>query len=170
MGSLLSLADNGLRAAAYGKRIRLAAIPGMASQDCHTALAGCARESCEDRLGFGNPSQQSPNIILITGIAVRLASLLIATQELNMLQTVWAVIHDGKIEPLEGLAFPEGAKVIVTLLPEEDDLKFWLSASETSLAEIWENAGDDTYADIQAALSCAQHLIAGEAVLERTPV
>jgi hypothetical protein len=43
----------------------------MASQDCHTALAGCARESCEDGLGFGNPSQQSPNLILIMRIAVR---------------------------------------------------------------------------------------------------
>ena len=65
-----------------------------------------------------------------------------------MLQTVWAVIHDGKIEPLEGIAFPEGAKVIVTLLPEEDDMHFWLSASEISLAEIWENTEDDIYAQL----------------------
>ena len=64
-----------------------------------------------------------------------------------MLQTVWAVIHDGKIEPLEELAFPEGAKVIVTLLPEEDDGRFWLSASETSLAEVWENDEDNIYAE-----------------------
>lgn len=64
-----------------------------------------------------------------------------------MLQTVWAVIHDGKIEPLEGIAFPEGAKVLVTLLPEEDDMRFWLSASETSLAEIWGNTEDDIYAE-----------------------
>ena len=62
-----------------------------------------------------------------------------------MLQTVWAVIHDGKIEPLEGFAFPEGAKVIVTLLPEEDDARFWLSASETSLADVWENTEDDIF-------------------------
>jgi len=63
-----------------------------------------------------------------------------------MLQTVWAVIHDGKIEPLEGVVFPEGAKVIVTWLPEEDELLFWYSASETSLAEVWENVEDDIYA------------------------
>ena len=54
----------------------------------------------------------------------------------EMLHTVWAVIHDGKIELLEGVAFPEGAKVIVTWVPEEDEPRFWLSASETSLAEV----------------------------------
>ena len=65
-----------------------------------------------------------------------------------MLRTVWAVIHNGKIEPLEGVAFPEGAKVIVTLLPEEDEQRFWLSASETWLTEVWENFEDDIYAEL----------------------
>lgn len=65
-----------------------------------------------------------------------------------MLQTVWAVIHDGKIEPLGAFAFPEGAKVIVTLLPEDDEPRFWLSASETSLTEVWENSEDDIYAEL----------------------
>ena len=65
-----------------------------------------------------------------------------------MLQTVWAVIHDGKIEPLEGVVFPEGAKVIVTLLPEEEDTNFWLFASEASLTEVWGNAEDDVYAEL----------------------
>ena len=66
----------------------------------------------------------------------------------EMLQTVWAVIHDGKIEPLEGIAFPEGAKVIVTLLPDEDEPPFWLAVSETSLNEVWENTGDERYAEL----------------------
>ena len=65
-----------------------------------------------------------------------------------MLQTVWAVIHDGKIEPLEGVVFPEGTKVIVTLLPEEEEPGFWLSASETSLTEVWENDEDNIYAEL----------------------
>ena len=65
-----------------------------------------------------------------------------------MLQTVWAVIHDGKIEPLEGVTFPEGAKVIVTLLTEEDEPQFWLVASETSLAEVWGNDADNIYAEL----------------------
>ena len=65
-----------------------------------------------------------------------------------MLQTVWAVIHDGKIEPPEGIVFPEGAKVIVTWSPEEEEPLFWLSASETSLAGLWDNDEDDIYAEL----------------------
>ena len=65
-----------------------------------------------------------------------------------MLQAVWAVIRNGKIEPLEGVVLPEGSKVIVTLLPDEDDMRFWLSASETSLAEVWENSEDNIYAEL----------------------
>ena len=65
-----------------------------------------------------------------------------------MLQTIWAVIHNGKIEPLEDIALPEGAKVIVTLLSEEEDPQFWSSASEKSLAEVWENTQDDIYAEL----------------------
>ena len=64
-----------------------------------------------------------------------------------MLQAIWAVIRDGKIEPLGKLSLPEGAKVIVTFLPEEEDTRIWLSASETSLAEVWENDEDNIYAE-----------------------
>jgi hypothetical protein len=42
---------------------------------------------------------------------------------------------------------PEGASVLVTVLPEGDD-RFWLRASEKSLAAIWDNAEDDTYAQL----------------------
>jgi hypothetical protein len=38
--------------------------------------------------------------------------------------------------------------VLVTLLPEEDDARFWLSASETSLNEVWENDEDNIYAEL----------------------
>ena len=76
-----------------------------------------------------------------------------------MSQTVWAVIHDGKIEPLEGIPFPEGAKVIVTLLTEEDEPQFWLSASEASLADVWENDEDNIYAELlQETLPLGQEL------------
>ena len=33
-----------------------------------------------------------------------------------MLQTVWAVIREGKIEPLEKVSLPESAKAIVPFL------------------------------------------------------
>lgn len=64
-----------------------------------------------------------------------------------MMQTVWAVIHDGKIELAEPADLPEGAKVLVTLLPE-DEGRFWVEASQKSLAAIWDNAKDDVYAQL----------------------
>jgi hypothetical protein len=46
------------------------------------------------------------------------------------------------------ITFPEGAKVMVTLLADKDELHFWLSASEVSLADVWENDQDDIYAEL----------------------
>ena len=64
-----------------------------------------------------------------------------------MMQTVWAVVHDGRIEPSEPVELPEGARVLVTLLPE-DESRFWLESSEKSLSAIWDNAEDDAYAKL----------------------
>jgi len=61
------------------------------------------------------------------------------------MRTLWAVVHDGKIELSERADLPEGAKVLVTLLPE-DDGHFWVEASQKSLATVWDNAEDDAYA------------------------
>jgi hypothetical protein len=65
-----------------------------------------------------------------------------------MLQTVWAEIRNGKIEPLDSIPLPEGAKAIVTFISEDDDERFWLFASEQALAEVWENTEDDIYAQL----------------------
>jgi hypothetical protein len=64
-----------------------------------------------------------------------------------MMNTIWAVIRDGKIVPLEAVKVPEGTRALVTLLPEEDT-GFWLAASESSLSEVWGNAEDDVYAEL----------------------
>jgi hypothetical protein len=64
-----------------------------------------------------------------------------------MLQTVWAVIHDGKIELAEHADLPEGANVLVTILPEGHE-RCWVEASQKSLAAIWDNAEDDAYAGL----------------------
>jgi hypothetical protein len=64
-----------------------------------------------------------------------------------MINTIWAVIRDGKIVPLEDVKVPEGTRALVTLLPE-DDASFWLTASESSLSEVWGNAEDDVYAEL----------------------
>ena len=65
-----------------------------------------------------------------------------------MLQTVKAIVHEGKIELLEDAPFPEGVEVVVTMLPKEEEDWFWLRASTPSLAEIWENTEDDIYAQL----------------------
>jgi hypothetical protein len=64
-----------------------------------------------------------------------------------MMQTLWAVVHGGKIELSEPAELPEGTKVLVTLLPE-DEGRFWLEASQKSLAAIWDNPEDDAYAQL----------------------
>jgi predicted DNA-binding antitoxin AbrB/MazE fold protein len=62
-----------------------------------------------------------------------------------MLNTVPAVFRDGWIELLESVAIPEGARVLVTLIPEETNSNFWQKVSETALAKIWGNPEDDIY-------------------------
>jgi len=64
-----------------------------------------------------------------------------------MINTIWAVIRDGKIVPLQDVNVPDGTRALVTLLPE-DDAGFWLAASESSLNEVWGNTEDDVYAEL----------------------
>ena len=63
-----------------------------------------------------------------------------------MLQTLWAVIREGKIEPLEDVKLPDGMQVLVTLLPDNDERSFWQSASESALTDVWDNQEDNIYA------------------------
>ena len=62
-----------------------------------------------------------------------------------MSKTLRAIIHEGKIEPLEQMDLPEGSKVLVTLLPD-GETEFWLHAGQVSLDKIWDNPEDDVYA------------------------
>lgn len=64
-----------------------------------------------------------------------------------MLKTLWATVRQGKIELLEPAELPEGVRVLVTVLPD-DEAEFWLSASQTSLDAVWDNAEDDVYAKL----------------------
>lgn len=65
-----------------------------------------------------------------------------------MMNTVWAVVREGKIELLENISLSEGARVLVTLMPDHDEQQFWLDVSDRSLAEVWENTEDDIYAEL----------------------
>jgi hypothetical protein len=64
-----------------------------------------------------------------------------------ILQTLWATVHEGQIQLSENLDLPEGTKLLVTVLPD-DEQQFWLAASQTSLAAVWDNAEDDAFAQL----------------------
>ena len=64
-----------------------------------------------------------------------------------MFNSVWAVVHGGKIELSEPLALSEGTKVLVTLFPESDS-QFWLGATQMSLDAVWNNVEDEAYAQL----------------------
>ena len=66
-----------------------------------------------------------------------------------MLNTIHAVVRDGKIELLEPVSLPDGAHVLVTVLTE-DDQAFWQQASESALKRVWDNPEDDIYAELLA--------------------
>ena len=64
-----------------------------------------------------------------------------------MLNKVPAVVRNGKIELLERLDLPEGTRVFVTVLPD-DESQFWLNASQSALGAVWDNPEDDVYAEL----------------------
>ena len=64
-----------------------------------------------------------------------------------MLKTLWATVRQGKIELLDSTELPEGVRVLVTLMPD-DEGEFWLQASRTSLNVVWDNTEDDIYAQL----------------------
>jgi hypothetical protein len=64
-----------------------------------------------------------------------------------MLNTLWATVRQGKIELLESAELPEGVKVLVTVLPD-NEAQFWVDASQTSLDAVWDNTEDDVYAQL----------------------
>ncbi len=64
-----------------------------------------------------------------------------------MLNTMWAVVHEGKIQTLGTVEVPEGTRALVTLLVD-DEAEFWQAATSKSLDEVWDNAEDDVYAEL----------------------
>ena len=64
-----------------------------------------------------------------------------------MLKTLWAIVRQGKIELLEETEIPEGPRILVTVL-SEDESEFWHSTSRVSLNLVWDNIEDDIYAQL----------------------
>ncbi len=57
------------------------------------------------------------------------------------MNTVRAIVKDGKIEFLEHIDLPEGTEILVT--PLLDDTDFWSKASRVALEKVWDNSEDD---------------------------
>ena len=64
-----------------------------------------------------------------------------------LFRSLWAKVRQGKIELLEAAELPEGVRVLVTVLPD-DEAEFWLQASQISLDAVWDNTEDDVYAQL----------------------
>lgn len=64
-----------------------------------------------------------------------------------MLNSVYAIVKEGKIQPIEPLYLEEGRRLLVTLLPDSDD-SFWREVSQSTLDMIWDNREDDVYAEL----------------------
>ncbi len=64
-----------------------------------------------------------------------------------MLKTLLATVRQGKIELSEKLELPEGTKVLVTVLPNEE-AEFWQQTSQVALNRVWDNTEDDIYAQL----------------------
>jgi hypothetical protein len=64
-----------------------------------------------------------------------------------MLSSFWGIVRAGKIEPESPAILPEGAHVLVTVIPDED-ATFWQRVSEESLRSVWSNSEDDVYGEL----------------------
>jgi hypothetical protein len=64
-----------------------------------------------------------------------------------MMNTLWAIIRDGKILPEEPIELRDGQRVLITILPDEEG-SFWMNAMSGSLDAIWNNEEDDVYAEL----------------------
>lgn len=67
-----------------------------------------------------------------------------------IMQTVRAIVRQGRIELLDQVSLVEGAHMLVTVLTTDDEPSFWLDAATPSLDAIWDNREDDVYAQLLA--------------------
>ena len=64
-----------------------------------------------------------------------------------MLKTLLATVRQGKIKISEQIELPEGTRVLVTVLPD-NEAEFWRDASQQSLDKVWDNSEDNIYAEL----------------------
>lgn len=62
-----------------------------------------------------------------------------------MLKRLLATVRQGKIKISKQVELPEETKVLVPILPNDDESRFWNNASQESLNKVWDNLEDDIY-------------------------
>jgi len=64
-----------------------------------------------------------------------------------MIRTLRAIMRDGGVDLLDPADLPEGTKLLVMVLGDEEQ-DFWLQAGQAPLESIWGNTEDDIYAQL----------------------
>ncbi len=64
-----------------------------------------------------------------------------------MLTTVQAIVENNQIKLLEEMPLEAGQKLLVTFLTDSES-QFWITTSQSSLDDIWDNEEDDVYAQL----------------------
>ncbi len=67
-----------------------------------------------------------------------------------MMNTVWAIVREGIIQPEEPIELHDGQRVLLTVIADDEE-RFWLGAVGSTLDGIWGNEEDDVYAELLAA-------------------
>jgi len=65
-----------------------------------------------------------------------------------MITPVWRVVHNGKVDLPDNVNLEDGKRVLVTVLPPEEENEYWQGASPSALDAIGTNAQDDRYAEL----------------------
>ena len=67
-----------------------------------------------------------------------------------MMNTVRAVVRNGRVELLELVDLPEGTEALVTLLGDTGTEQFWAAAALPAADAVWDNEEDEVYAGLLA--------------------
>jgi hypothetical protein len=65
-----------------------------------------------------------------------------------MMTSHWATVRDGQVKLVDPVPLPEGAKLLITILSEDDERSFWYKTQELSMKSVWDNPEDDVYAEL----------------------
>ena len=65
-----------------------------------------------------------------------------------MLSTVKGIVRKKKIELEEKIKIPEGTRLLITILSDDETEMYWQNASKSSLDKTWNNTEDNIYAEL----------------------